>query len=71
MDARVSRSTIGLNLLWMVPGVVGGSEEYTTRLLPAMAEHEPDDLELVLFVTGCSPTPTPSWRRRSRRWSPR
>ena len=28
---------IGVNLLWLVPGVVGGSEEYTTRLLVGIA----------------------------------
>lgn len=27
------RPSIGLNLTWLVPGVVGGSEEYTVRLL--------------------------------------
>jgi alpha-1,3-rhamnosyl/mannosyltransferase len=41
---------IGVNLLWLVPGVVGGSEEYTTRLLAAMAEHSGDDIDLTLFV---------------------
>jgi alpha-1,3-rhamnosyl/mannosyltransferase len=43
----------------MVPGVVGGSEEYTTRLLHAVAEHEPDDLELVLFVNRLIPEAHP------------
>ena len=28
--------TIGLNLTWLVPGVVGGSEEYTVRLLTGL-----------------------------------
>jgi alpha-1,3-rhamnosyl/mannosyltransferase len=41
---------VGWNLLWLVPGVVGGSEEYTTRLLAAVADAEPDDVELVLFT---------------------
>ena len=41
---------VGVNLLWLVPGVVGGSEEYTVRLLMALAEHPADDVELVLFV---------------------
>jgi alpha-1,3-rhamnosyl/mannosyltransferase len=31
-------ATIGVNLLWLVPGVVGGSEEYTVRLLRALSE---------------------------------
>jgi glycosyltransferase involved in cell wall biosynthesis len=29
---------IGINLLWMVPGVVGGSETYMVRLLSGLAE---------------------------------
>lgn len=41
---------IGVNLLWLVPGVVGGSEEYTTRLLRALAHDPPDDLHLTLFA---------------------
>jgi alpha-1,3-rhamnosyl/mannosyltransferase len=46
----MSRATVGINLLWLVPGVVGGSEEYTTRLLAAMADDGADDLDLTLFV---------------------
>ena len=34
---------VGVNLLWLVPGVVGGSEEYTTRLLRGLAADPPDD----------------------------
>lgn len=43
---------VGVNLLWLVPGVVGGSEEYTTRLIAALQESDPasDDVELTLFV---------------------
>jgi alpha-1,3-rhamnosyl/mannosyltransferase len=41
---------VGVNLLWLVSGVVGGSEEYTVRLLMALAERPPKDLELTLFV---------------------
>jgi alpha-1,3-rhamnosyl/mannosyltransferase len=39
----------------MVPGVVGGSEEYTTRLLGATAENEPHDRRLTLFVNAQIP----------------
>jgi alpha-1,3-rhamnosyl/mannosyltransferase len=39
-----------MNLLWLVPGVVGGSEEYTTRLLSALREADPDDLDVTLYV---------------------
>ncbi len=31
---------VGLNLLWMVPGVVGGSETYMTRLLRGLSERD-------------------------------
>lgn len=41
---------VGVNLLWLVPGVVGGSEEYTTRLLAGLAERAPDDLAVELFA---------------------
>ncbi|MFW2381311.1 MAG: glycosyltransferase family 4 protein, partial [Acidimicrobiales bacterium] len=42
--------TIGVNLLWLQPGVVGGSEEYTLSLLRAVHEIDPLDLELRLYV---------------------
>ncbi len=41
---------VGVNLLWLVPGGVGGSEEYTTRLLRALADHHAEDLHLTLFA---------------------
>jgi len=47
------RLHVGVNLLWLVPGVVGGSEEYTTRLISAIAERDPgagERIELTLFV---------------------
>jgi glycosyltransferase involved in cell wall biosynthesis len=40
---------VGINLLWMVPGVVGGSETYTTRLLHGLAERD-SALEYTLFA---------------------
>ncbi|MEM8926215.1 MAG: glycosyltransferase family 1 protein, partial [Actinomycetota bacterium] len=40
---------VGVNLLWLVPGVVGGSEEYTLRLLRALGDLEPDDLRLRIY----------------------
>lgn len=30
---------VGVNLLWLVPGVVGGSEDYTVGLLEALVDH--------------------------------
>lgn len=46
------RRRVGVNLLWLVPGEVGGSEEYTVRLLRAVARSMPADLEVVLYVNG-------------------
>lgn len=51
MTAEAARPLrVGVNLLWLVPGVVGGSEEYTTRLLRGLAEARPADLHLTLFA---------------------
>lgn len=41
--------TIGINLLWLVPGVVGGSEEYTLRLLRALDRADNDDLWIRVY----------------------
>lgn len=41
---------VGVDLLFLRPGEVGGSEEYTVRGLTALAERAPDDLEITLFV---------------------
>lgn len=41
---------VGVNLLWLVPGVVGGSEEYTAGLLLGLADRAPDDLRVTLFA---------------------
>jgi alpha-1,3-rhamnosyl/mannosyltransferase len=46
----VNEVVVGVNLLWLVPGVVGGSEEYTVRLLAALDELAPQDLRLRLYV---------------------
>ncbi len=41
---------VGVNLLWLVPGVVGGSEEYTVRTLDGVLDVAPPDIDLVLFA---------------------
>ena len=46
------KQIIGLNLLWLIPGVVGGSEEYTVRLLDAVEPHLAPELEIELFCQG-------------------
>lgn len=40
---------VGVNLSWLVPGVVGGSEEYTVRLLQAVGPYLGDEFLLRLF----------------------
>lgn len=47
-DGRPLR--VGVDLLFLRPGEVGGSEEYTVRGLAALAERASPDLEPVLFV---------------------
>ncbi len=47
---RPGGAAIAVNLLWLVPGTVGGSEEYLTRQLRGLAEAAPSDLDLTLFV---------------------
>jgi len=41
---------VGVNLLWLVPGEVGGSQEYTVRLLDAVKAEHADDVELVVYL---------------------
>jgi glycosyltransferase involved in cell wall biosynthesis len=41
---------VGVNLLWLVPGVVGGSEETTVALLAALADNPPPDLRYRLYA---------------------
>ncbi len=44
---------VGVNLLWLVPGEVGGSEEYTVAAAAAPSPVAvPDDLEVTLYVNG-------------------
>jgi alpha-1,3-rhamnosyl/mannosyltransferase len=42
-------SKIGINLLWLVPGQVGGSETYTARLLSGLAERS-SEFDYTLFA---------------------
>jgi len=44
------KRTLGVNLLYLVPGVVGGTEEYAVRVLRAVAAYPDDELEVVLFA---------------------
>ena len=40
---------VGINLLWMVPGVVGGSETYLARLLSGLAERS-SEFDYTIFA---------------------
>jgi glycosyltransferase involved in cell wall biosynthesis len=46
----VTRTRVGLNLLWLVPGSVGGSEQSTLATVRALLDLAPSDLDLRLFV---------------------
>ena len=41
---------VGCNLLWLVPGSVGGTETATVSLLREIADDPPDDVELTLYA---------------------
>ena len=41
---------VGCNLLWLVPGSVGGTETATVSLLREIAADPPDDIELTLYA---------------------
>ncbi len=67
---------VGINLLWLVPGEVGGSEESTVGSLLALAALAAPDLEVVLFVSApfaaaypevVAAFPTQVWRGSGRR----
>jgi glycosyltransferase involved in cell wall biosynthesis len=57
-------SRVLVNLCWLVPGVVGGSEESVTDALRAVADDLPDDLELRLAVLETFPTAHPDLAER-------
>jgi len=44
------RTVVLVNLLWLVPGLVGGSEESTTDALRDLSEDLPDDIDVHLAV---------------------
>jgi alpha-1,3-rhamnosyl/mannosyltransferase len=46
----VTRLRVGLNLLYLKPGRVGGSEEYISRVVNALDAEAADEVELTLLV---------------------
>src|SRR5205823_11455851 len=49
MMTRPGRMRVGMNLLWLLPGVAGGAERYATRLLRALADEARDEVDLTIF----------------------
>ena len=43
-------ASVGINLLWCVPSVVGGTEEYAVRTTMSLLDQAPDDMAFTLFV---------------------
>lgn len=43
-------TAVGINLLWCVPSVVGGTEEYAVRTTMSLLDQAPDDMSFTLFV---------------------
>ncbi len=43
--------SVAVNLAWLVPGDVGGSEEYTTRLLASVLRAAPEDISLEIVAS--------------------
>lgn len=43
--------SVAANLAWLVPGEVGGSEEYTTRLLASVLSAAPDDVSVEIVAS--------------------
>lgn len=68
-------ASIGINLLWLVPGSVGGSEESTVASLLALRDLDAPDLEIRLFALAAfadahpdvvAAFPTQTWGRSER-----
>jgi len=59
MSATTAEPRLGANLLWLVPGVVGGSEDYTVRLLDSYARHDDRARDMTLFVNRAFPRAHP------------
>lgn len=45
-------TAVAVNLLWLAPGRVGGSEEYLVRQLSGLHAAAPDDIALTLYCQG-------------------
>ena len=52
MTFRTGTFRVGVNLTWLVPEVVGGSEEYTMRLLEALPDHLDPAIAVTVYGRG-------------------
>lgn len=58
------RLRVGMNLLWLRPGVVGGSEVAAVSTVDALDRHAPEDVELVLYAQRSFPGAHPDQASR-------
>lgn len=49
-DSSQPTAQVGINLLWLVPGVVGGSEQATVQTLLAVLDDPPPDIRFTLYA---------------------
>jgi alpha-1,3-rhamnosyl/mannosyltransferase len=49
-SAGPSPANVGVNLLWLVPGVVGGTEQAMVETLLAVLEDPPEDISFTLYA---------------------
>ncbi|MDA3038135.1 MAG: glycosyltransferase family 1 protein [Actinomycetota bacterium] len=62
MSPTSSPARVGVNLLWLIPGVVGGSEEYTVNLLRAVSDlgaRSPSSIRLRVYAQPTLPMAHP------------
>jgi alpha-1,3-rhamnosyl/mannosyltransferase len=60
----VTKPVVAVNLLWLVPGEVGGTEESTVASLLALGERSDLPIELRLFVNAAMPSAHPELGER-------
>jgi glycosyltransferase involved in cell wall biosynthesis len=56
--------TVGVNLLWLVPGAAGGAETYATRLLRAVANEPAGDVDITILCNRRFPAAHPELAER-------
>ncbi len=60
----VTKLRVGANLLWLMPEVAGGAEEFTVRTLRALGQEAADELELTIFCNRRFPAAHPDLAAR-------